>query len=770
MFAAVAACTPAASSPNTYRISFYDGATLLDTVYAEEGTVPVYSGMPQRAPSEDTVYTFSGWEPQLQAATEDAVYTAKFSESDRYYCVKFGNDPVYYKYGEKLTKPKDPTKEEDENYTYTFAGWYNGDEEWDFHSDTVTQDVTLTPRFTRTDKNTGEQEPPAQEDELVLIESGQNVHGGEIVYTLAGENTSFAKTNIQNAANELKNWLSTITGAQFALRSVDKPASFTPDAQKTYLIIGDALASSVSGLNCDAISTDTGYALRREGNCIFMYGRTSYGDAQAVYGFLNRFTGLKFYAEDVFTYNSVSDVKVGELNDSFDPDFNYAYATDGILRTDANGGSVVNWEYQQRLGFVTDWYVDLQLFFSDILPSSQYAAAHPGWYTTANGAEMLNLSYNNYEMVPAFAQELAQTILADTTLRSSYCICPPDIRGWSETEESLANKEKYGTDAAEFVIFMNKVAEYLDDNYTFARNVNLMFLAYHATEKPPAGEEFKLYSGEQIQVGVFYCPINMSFYRDMTDSTHVLYQTGNTNSYYAQQFADWAALAEDTAIYFWNYSSWFTNYFVPLNTVSSMQSRYQYAKSLGAEVIKDMGNITDDVTPDWAALKVYLKSVLSKDAAADIESETENFFKAYYGAAWSEMLTLFETENAWAETVCSRSTATGETYGQNQGFGWLKNTYMWDEGERYLFGTRYDSSMMKNWYAYIERALQKAGNNSVLKERIMLEGLPIRYLCAWVYEDFSLGTIDDIIEDAKELGVSNYGENRPIDGLAAAKG
>ena len=45
--------------------------------------------------------------------------------------------------GEKLSKPENPVKEH-----YVFGGWYNGDAEWVFETDTVEKDMTLTAKWT----------------------------------------------------------------------------------------------------------------------------------------------------------------------------------------------------------------------------------------------------------------------------------------------------------------------------------------------------------------------------------------------------------------------------------------------------------------------------------------------------------------------------------------------------------------------------------------------------------------------------------------------
>ena len=53
-----------------------------------------------------------------------------------------------YKHGEKVEKPADPVKEDTDEYTYTFEGWYNGDEAWDFENDVVTGDLNLVAKWT----------------------------------------------------------------------------------------------------------------------------------------------------------------------------------------------------------------------------------------------------------------------------------------------------------------------------------------------------------------------------------------------------------------------------------------------------------------------------------------------------------------------------------------------------------------------------------------------------------------------------------------------
>jgi hypothetical protein len=67
----------------------WDGKEL-QSITVSSGDTPVYSGdTPQREATAQRAYTFSGWEPEIAAAWDDAVYKAAYTESARTYTVKF---------------------------------------------------------------------------------------------------------------------------------------------------------------------------------------------------------------------------------------------------------------------------------------------------------------------------------------------------------------------------------------------------------------------------------------------------------------------------------------------------------------------------------------------------------------------------------------------------------------------------------------------------------------------------------------------------------
>lgn len=122
-----------APKKRSYTIKFVDGdGNVLQEGQWEYGTKPNYSGAtPTKTPTAQYTYTYKDWDRRIEKVTKDATYTATFDQKTRKYKITFVDDngttilkaTEEVAYGVLPTKPKDPTKAKDAQYTYTFAGW-----------------------------------------------------------------------------------------------------------------------------------------------------------------------------------------------------------------------------------------------------------------------------------------------------------------------------------------------------------------------------------------------------------------------------------------------------------------------------------------------------------------------------------------------------------------------------------------------------------------------------------------------------------------------
>ena len=140
---------------NEYTIKFVDYDNyLLSSIKVKEGTVPVYEGEePYRDPTKQYSYTFTGWTPEVVAATENKTYQATYQEEVRKYTVRFLNEDgtelqkESLPYGSLPTyKGVTPTKDRTAQYSYTFN-------DWDKQIEQVTKNATYTATYNSTVNN-----------------------------------------------------------------------------------------------------------------------------------------------------------------------------------------------------------------------------------------------------------------------------------------------------------------------------------------------------------------------------------------------------------------------------------------------------------------------------------------------------------------------------------------------------------------------------------------------------------------------------------------
>lgn len=118
------------SCGQTYTITWknYDGTTL-KTEEVAYGTTPSYTGTtPTKVATEQYTYTHNGWTPNVVAVTDNATYTATFTETPRTYTITLNTNGgtinagnvTSYTYGVGATLPTNVTKE-----NHQFGGWFD---------------------------------------------------------------------------------------------------------------------------------------------------------------------------------------------------------------------------------------------------------------------------------------------------------------------------------------------------------------------------------------------------------------------------------------------------------------------------------------------------------------------------------------------------------------------------------------------------------------------------------------------------------------------
>ena len=169
----------------TYTVTFNsDGGSAVANATVNHGSKATAPTAPTK-----TGYTFLGWYKGSTkwsfetAVTESITLTAKWQIKT--YTVTFNSDGGSTVANAKVNHGATVDEPETKKDMYTLLGWYNGDEKWNFDTDTVTGPLTLTAKWERTvfvvefDTGTGSSVPSQRvnKGEKVLSPSDPTLDG-----------------------------------------------------------------------------------------------------------------------------------------------------------------------------------------------------------------------------------------------------------------------------------------------------------------------------------------------------------------------------------------------------------------------------------------------------------------------------------------------------------------------------------------------------------------------------------------------------------------
>lgn len=543
------------------------------------------------------------------------------------------------------------------------------------------------------------------------------------------------------AAEELKLRVKECTGVEL---NCVYDNGFSADEQvisigRTELFKRSGISAKFSELGRD------GYKVVKKDNVLYLIGGGSYGTVYAVYGFLEKQLGYKYYADDEVYFATPKNLKIGEYNFTDIPDIENR--TGGFYFSRVNDDCAIRMRTFTYFGTMRDG----EEFFGSwahnhfaYLPVGTYRSNHPDWYSP----EFTQLCLSNEEMWEEFAKRVIEKII-ERPKAEYFLLGQEDRPTFCGCKKCLELAETIGKSGI-MMRFINyvarKVKAWQKDNCP-ERNIYVGTFAYQKTQDPPVvvdeNGNYKPVDPSVVpedNVFIMLAPISADNSVVVDDETH--------NGKAKKTLEGWNALTKKCIL--WIYCSNFDRKFGFFDNFHVLSENYKIFRRYNFRWLYYENNSGRCGTA-FQALLCYLHSNLAWNVNFDVENGIDDFMHHYYKEAAPFMRKYLNSFDAYYK---KRKAEFSER--DNRYYG----TYLWD-------GQEQTSVMSKEFHTYefltdmyslldqAEKAIKNAGydekNINKLIDRIKLERFTVYFFVAEFHSDkFSKNEYNDFLNEFKD--------------------
>ena len=595
-----------------------------------------------------------------------------------------------------------------------------------------------------------------------------------------------ADENEIKGANELVYFFEKATGIALTMKTDDE---VTWNDNATYLSVGETSLLSSANITPDFIELgDSGYIVETTGKSVFMVGGF-FGTLYSVYDFLARYFNYEaFSLDEIRLDKNVREKKFLAMKVKEIPDIQYRIAGYGELDTDNTG------RLRMRLNNFNDVWIPLGNVmchnFLEVIPKEKYGIFqcevttnhdcynkkaesderllesftvckdsdyHPEWFGL--DGNQLCLSRDPDGILEIVKKEVFYLLEKYPNL-NNLNFTAEDFPTWCTCESCSESFQKYGTDSAVYIKFINKLAvaikEWVNINAP-GRPVRIGMFAYQKTIDAPvkrdANGKYVAIDDEvylEDNVALFYAPVYANYYYPLNSTV---------NKVYNDTIAKWQVLADN--MYLWSYNAYYQNYMMPCDSFDSIINNPRFAVENNAIYMYDQGYNGATEAPDWCNLKYYLQSKLQWNCQLDAEHLINAWFEHYFKDAAKTMRGMFDFYRTYYAYIMKKYDLTISEPASST----LESASTWPYATLQMFLNYIDK-------AYADIELLKATDNEtwqLLHDRINIESTNYRYLLARFHRssftdlEYTL-FVNSLLNDCKMLGM-NYTHTFVIEGL-----
>lgn len=436
-----------------------------------------------------------------------------------------------------------------------------------------------------------------------------------IVYTSAGSEdnvngsltVAYGSDDLSAAAGKLAEYLENVTGTR-------PRVSAQPADGKNILI------------KTDPGKAGKGYTIKPENGNIVITGSSLYDTVRGVYGFLEKYCGVRCYASGLTVYSQNTITLPDADGYSYTPFFEF---------TDTDAASARDTEYSLFNGLNSEEHRNIPAEMGGMIPyisgmchtltsqfcdKSIYFDEHPEYFSKRGGKRVSDqLCLTNPDVLKIVSDEVfallrekhdpaAELQIISLTQADNFNFCRCD--------KCKAVDKKYGSHAGTMLEFVNAVArEVKAAGYD---NVAIDTFAYQYTRSVPDGIV------PEDNVIVRLCSIECCFSHPFDDPACP------ANADFYEDLEGWSKICK--RLYIWDYCTDFTNYIGLFPDFGVLQRNIQIFYEHNVKGIYEEGNYTNPPRDtEFNNLRSYMIARLLCDPYCDITAERNAFLAAYYG-------------------------------------------------------------------------------------------------------------------------------------------
>lgn len=223
------------------------------------------------------------------------------------------------------------------------------------------------------------------------------------------------------------------------------------DAENNFISIGNTTA--LKKINPKTSYGKDGLAVKEIGGNLYLFGQSEYGAIWAVYEFLERYVGYKFYAIDEIKIPKKDQIDFTGADIEYTPSFPHRCSGFGLAQKnkDYATGLKAYAYYGQRLDGKDFWGAWAHNFVGVFIKPEKYYDKHPEWFYHMDGETdvskmkpiRMQLCLSNMEMRDEFSKNLIEWI-KENEHATYFLLGREDNDGFCECENCKKITEKIG--------------------------------------------------------------------------------------------------------------------------------------------------------------------------------------------------------------------------------------------------------------------------------------------------------------------------------------